>query len=375
MVVRIKLRKPAGMSRSRVFLATSGVLIVSLGGYGLYPHCLRNQVSRNTVVMPVQVVSELPTAAKRQRLIYPNSIVSGGVFSKTEVQTAVSSDPVVAAHYSEIKLADLKLAKFVRDAKAYVSYRRGDRVYWSSKPVQLHGEEQVLTDGRNHIRARCGNRISETQRGPTASRDEPMESVLDSPLDPVLEANAAPDPLGPNFTLPNLGLDVPVFTEGILSTGKGSPIGPRGILGVPVGGVAYPGTTTPPGPGTTTPPPGGLIITPTGPELPGSGGGPEKPEISGVVLVPGEPGIIVKLPEVPVLIPDGHTPSEEPSGPQVPEPGTFISVFLALAAVMFHRKQFSSNCDESKLLTNSAKRVISSHGVPEHDIQPIRVQE
>ena len=44
---------------------------------------------------------------------------------------------------------------------AHVSYRLGDKIYWTKKPVQLPKNEPVMTDGRTSIRERCGNLISD----------------------------------------------------------------------------------------------------------------------------------------------------------------------------------------------------------------------
>jgi hypothetical protein len=49
----------------------------------------------------------------------------------------------------------------------------GARVFWTANRVWLREGEPLLTDGRRHIRARCGNRIS----------DVPLQPV--SPLEPT----------------------------------------------------------------------------------------------------------------------------------------------------------------------------------------------
>ena len=47
---------------------------------------------------------------------------------------------------------------------AYVSYRRGDRTYWTRDRVWLKAGETVLTDGATTIRARCGNCVSDVKQ-------------------------------------------------------------------------------------------------------------------------------------------------------------------------------------------------------------------
>jgi hypothetical protein len=72
-----------------------------------------------------------------------------------------------------------------------VSYRLGDRVFWTRNPVRLAEGEAVLTDGGAIVRARCGNRISDVP-GET-SPDEPDPLLLDTPVEePVLPLVADP---------------------------------------------------------------------------------------------------------------------------------------------------------------------------------------
>ena len=64
---------------------------------------------------------------------------------------------------------------------AYVSYRIGDRVFWTRKPVRIPAGETLLTDGETEIRARCGNAVSDLAREPV-SDVEPMAAELDEPI-------------------------------------------------------------------------------------------------------------------------------------------------------------------------------------------------
>ena len=112
--------------------------------------------------------------------VYPYSVVPGGVHS-TEALAAAVKDPLVATHYASIDIAQARIETVPAPRRAYVSYRIGNRLYWTSRTVALHPGEQVLTDGRNEIRARCGNRISETPQQPT-SDDEPEVAEFDRAL-------------------------------------------------------------------------------------------------------------------------------------------------------------------------------------------------
>jgi len=64
----------------------------------------------------------------------------------------------------------------------YVSYRKGEQVYWTSKKMMLAAGETLLSDGQHDIRARCGNRIADTPQLPVEARG-PSEQELDTPVE------------------------------------------------------------------------------------------------------------------------------------------------------------------------------------------------
>jgi hypothetical protein len=63
-----------------------------------------------------------------------------------------------------------------------MSYRIGDQIYWTRNKVLLNAGEITLTNGDIEIRARCGNRISETAMFP-ASDSEPDVVEFDRLVD------------------------------------------------------------------------------------------------------------------------------------------------------------------------------------------------
>ena len=95
------------------------------------------------------------------RLVYPYSVVPGGVASPEEVAEAMLRDPVVARHYAGFDPKRARVETLRQPRLAYVSYRIKDRVFFTRKPVRLYAGEQVITDGRTTIRARCGNKVEE----------------------------------------------------------------------------------------------------------------------------------------------------------------------------------------------------------------------
>jgi hypothetical protein len=119
--------------------------------------------------------------------VYPYSVIPGGAYSATELDAAVRSDSVVAAHYAVFDRSQLRTTRAAQSAAVYVSYRRGDQVYWTRHKVRLAAQEALLTDGVNTARARCGNRISFTPQRPTEA-GEPLIDLDNAGIPPASDA-------------------------------------------------------------------------------------------------------------------------------------------------------------------------------------------
>lgn len=129
------------------------------------------------------LLPEDPNAPRSNpRLVYPYSVIPGGIATAQDLQAAIERDPVVREHYHGVETAKVHAISLPEAKTAQVSYRVGDRVYWTRKKVNLAKGELVLTDGENLIRARCGNRISEQPQLATLSEEEPPEEALDAAL-------------------------------------------------------------------------------------------------------------------------------------------------------------------------------------------------
>lgn len=115
--------------------------------------------------------------------VFPWSVVAGGVHTLEAVRQAVAQDPIVREHYRAINIAKLRTEQLSKARSAYVSYRKGDTIYWTRNPVWIHAEETILTDGQSTIRGRCGNMVSELPKSPIAPAHlEPPSAEMDAAI-------------------------------------------------------------------------------------------------------------------------------------------------------------------------------------------------
>lgn len=190
------------------------------------------------------------------RPIYPYSVIPGGVANGQELKDAIAHDAVAAGHYADFDVAKARVAHLDHDELAYVSYRMGDRIFWTSKKVKLPKGETVVTDGTHEARTRCGNRLSETPGHPV-SPQEPPPQALEQPTHPEVVALLEPPTIDFPPTPPFLPPD------------------------------------SPPGPPPSNPPGGGIIPLPFFPPIGGGGSPPSPPRPAVAVPEPSSLGMLV----------------------------------------------------------------------------------
>lgn len=313
-----------------IFVVSTFALVVALAAliHLLDPRAISRSRSAVDVDLPGGEVTTV-AAAYGRGLVFRHSVIPGGARDQHELQRAIESDPVVASHYDHVDSASMRPVTLAADRVAYVSYRLGDRVYWTKQPVRIRSGETILTNGQTEIRARCGNCISLAPLLPT-SEDEPDPAELDA-LGDV-------QPLLVSWNLNALGFP-PVSDAG----GSLLPSTPQLAfsIGLPLGS-----STPASGRG-----PGGDFPI----DVPGAGGGPGSP-----ISPPGPPPFGIGAPggDVPfgavgdlpaptdalVLFPlldDPGTPVGPPPPPPdltaVPEPTTLWLLGTGLAGLMARR--------------------------------------
>ncbi len=253
-------------------------------GCGRNPQAFNNPVSAGVA----------GKAQQTPRKVYRYSVIPGGVYSSDELARARRLDSVVAAHYADFG-DRVRVQPAASPALFYISYRKGDRVYWTAKKHRIPKGEALLTDGKHLARTRCGNRLALFPQLPTLTIDEPSENQLAGIHPP--ENPLAGMPLAP---LISPGLDVPEFpgSDGpavapfpLARSGAGggapstvvSPLFapsylPYGFGGFPIGGIL--GTTTP-------------VSTTGGGSTTGTGGGTTTGGGGGIAATVPEPGSLL----------------------------------------------------------------------------------
>jgi len=144
---------------------------------------------------------------KNERLVYPYSVIRGGVLSRQELVREMSRDKVVAQHYANFEIDKAKVVNAEETQFMHVSYRIRNRVFWTAKKIKIPKGEPLITDGRQYARTRCGNRVSAEAEQPV-SEEEPAAEMFERP---VLARVAVPELEAPQPPSRLDYRDVPIF--------------------------------------------------------------------------------------------------------------------------------------------------------------------
>jgi len=272
------------------------------------------------------------------RPVYRHSVVPGGTYSAPELEEAIRRDPVVAAHYANFRTGNARVVELSDDLAAHVSYRVGNKVFWTRNKLRLAKGERLLFDGRGLARTRCGNRVSLVEVDVTQD-NEPPPGDFDTPIEGNgSEVTAQPEPPGDllPFLSPKTGnsdfafpaFDLPGYAFPVADLGGSELVAPAppvapglGALPIVIGSIGA-DQGTPPGvlittPATDTPPTDGMIGTTDstivvpipGDVVPGSGQSFPPTYPPGVPPTPlNPPGAFVPPPVGGTLDPDKNVP-------------------------------------------------------------------
>ena len=207
------------------------------------------------------------------RPVYSYSVVPGGVRDARELKWVVQHDPVVASHYAGFDYDHAQSVRLMLARTAYISYRIGNKVYWTRHKVTLKKGETVITDGKMTARSRCANRVEEVPQEATSS-SEPPAATFDSPALPATGTALSnpPLPFESAFNRPGVGPALPLSLYDPFGNGTWVPITPPPLPGVCGVGKNKTGT-------------GGTLVQGYPCASGGGGGGGEVPEPGTWLLV------------------------------------------------------------------------------------------
>ncbi len=148
--------------------STFGSLCLAIFIFAWSPHVTRVPMHKSNPIAK-------SSAAVIPRMEYAYAVVRSGLYNAQEARLAIVTDPVVRTHYHDINIAALR--PIASDGKPmYVSYRKNNQIYWTSKKVRVPQDETLLSDGTHFVRSRCGNRLSETPQQPTETKKPPFQT-------------------------------------------------------------------------------------------------------------------------------------------------------------------------------------------------------
>lgn len=255
------LRKRSGASRIRALVASSLVLIAAMCAFailGKRPSATPNRSAmpaQPSVATPARVSTQKPVLVSMRsfeapRAVYGHSIVRGGIHSLGELLQVIATDPLAAQHYKGFDISNAHFIRLDHNIMAYVSYRvDGKGIYWTRKPELILAGEEVITDGNNIIRVRCGNMVSYSPQSPAES-DAPTDTdTIVETFTPMSDTPLATAEFVPTSNTPTGGNTPPRdFSGGNGSGGSGS-LAPPIFTGAPPSTV---GNTLGPQPNTVS---------------------------------------------------------------------------------------------------------------------------
>jgi hypothetical protein len=161
--------------RFLIFALCAFLPVIGLHEYerrALRSDCIKGHTTTQDVQIPAALGSLRPN--------YPYSVIPRGVYSPAELQAAIQKDPVVREHYADFNARAAQLVKLTDDRYQYVSFRFGNRIFWTYKELFIPRGEVLLADGNNYARARCANRLSDVPKGNTTPL-QPADRLLSLP--------------------------------------------------------------------------------------------------------------------------------------------------------------------------------------------------
>jgi hypothetical protein len=272
--------------------------------------------------------------------VYRHSVIPGGVHGAAELASKLARDPVASIHYANFNVARASLVRLAKARLVHVSYRIGDKIYWTKNKVRLAPGEELLTDGAHLVRTRCGNRIADSRQAMESDK-EPAPDVLDALM---VSAGDLPDGSG---NLANTAAGVTDFTAPaaalLAPAAQAVPPFPAPAMAALVSWNTglYPSlpaslATAPPNPEQAAPAAAAPVVA----AQPGHGDAQVAPAVANAPPTPSRPSTASILAS-PVTLATAAAPAGSTTGTAtpVPEPGSSVLAIVALIALALARRR------------------------------------
>jgi hypothetical protein len=144
-----------------------------------------------------------PLAVGKYKIIYPYSVIPGGVPGREGLAASIRNDKAIGAHYADFQVNQARIVKAKETKFVHVSYRIQNQIFWTAKTIKVPRGEALISDGRNMARTRCGNRVSSEPQQPISNEEPAIESFdiqlegLDIPELLTLEFGLQVQPIPP----------------------------------------------------------------------------------------------------------------------------------------------------------------------------------
>ncbi len=140
----------------------------------------QGNASENLALLAGQPASSAAATSAR-RLVYPYSVIPGGVRTPQDLHEASEHDRVVARHFAGFDFQRAKVVELDQAKLVYLSYRIHDKVFWTRKQIRLRKGEKLITDGKITARTRCANQVSVLPQH-AVSPEEPLAQEFEDPF-------------------------------------------------------------------------------------------------------------------------------------------------------------------------------------------------
>jgi hypothetical protein len=200
------------VSRKKIRLMLSAMVVIPILCVGAGVVLLAWSGYHSVYIQPRAYAPPPMPTFRAARKIYPFSIIPGGVYDATELAQNIQLDPSLGEHYRDIRIENLIAVRTQAPMRAFVSFRQGKQICWTSNALTIPRGELVLTDGQHMVRSRCGNRIQQ-KRPENAVRSSAMTEqmqalIMDAPLPSIANLPASLQPvLSPGVLVGDLWKD------------------------------------------------------------------------------------------------------------------------------------------------------------------------